>query len=109
MAPARHFVGKWSRALRVYPTYNAREEKFYFGGFMNENNAAELRLLYTRAEEAHQSAYRRAQWLERRLINAPTEEQFREIEKELQEQEKELRSLALEATRRRLDYVASLS
>lgn len=76
---------------------------------MNVANTAELRPQYVRAEEQHQSAFRRAQWLERRMLDAPTEAEFLRLEKELKEQEDTVRALAFEATRRRIDYLASLA
>ncbi len=61
---------------------------------------------FEQAERAHRDAFRRAQWLERRLMDAPTEEEYNRIKAELDRQEEELRGpLALALLRARSEWV----
>lgn len=56
------------------------------------------------AEKAHRDAFRRAEWLERRLLDAPTEEDYNRLAAELDQQEKELKTLGRELMRARAQW-----
>lgn len=61
---------------------------------------------FEKAEKVHNDAFRRAQWLERRLMAAPTEEDYNRIKAELDRQEEELKGpLALALLRARAEWV----
>ena len=67
----------------------------------------ELKTQYEAAEAEHRQAMRRATWLERRLYEAPTEEEYNRLSAELQAQEKTLAELGKACTLARLRYVAA--
>jgi len=67
----------------------------------------ELRAEFDAAERAHRAAYRRAQWLEKRLFDATTETEYQEIAAQLDAQETALKSLGQELTRARYAYTGA--
>lgn len=62
---------------------------------------------FEQAEKAYSDAFRRAQWLERRLMDAPTEEEYNRIKAELDRQEEQLKNLGLALTKARYEYGAA--
>ncbi len=66
----------------------------------------ELRAAYELAEKEHRSAFRRAQWLERRLLDAPTEQDYARIKAELDAQEELLKARGRELALARYKYCA---
>ena len=71
------------------------------------NSIQELKKAFVEAEERHRAAYRRAVWLERRLYDAPTEEDYQRISAELENQEKQLQELGLVVINARLAYTGA--
>ena len=71
------------------------------------NTVYELKAVFEAAEKAHRAAYRRAQWLERRLLDAPTEADYNSIAAELDRQEEQLKASGLALTRARYAYAAA--
>ena len=67
----------------------------------------EARKEFEQAEKAHNDAFRRAQWLENRLLNAPTEEEYNRIKAELDRQEEELKELSLALIKARYEWASA--
>lgn len=67
----------------------------------------ELRAEFDAAERAHRAAYRRAQWLEKRLFEATTETEYQEIAAQLDAQETALDPLNVALIRARSAYIGA--
>ena len=74
---------------------------------MDNRTLQELKRAYIEAEERHRDAYRRAIWLEKRLYEASTEEEFSSRQEELKTCEKMLQELAIIVSHARRIYVAA--
>ena len=74
---------------------------------MIKNELNELRAAYEQAEKSCLAAARRAQWLERRLFEAATDEEYAARATELETQEAALKDLGKTLTLARYDYVSA--
>lgn len=69
-------------------------------------NYDELRAAFEKAEKEYTAAYRRAQWLERRMMDAQTDDEYNDYARRLEAQEAALKPLGLAVIRARYEYTA---
>lgn len=74
---------------------------------MMNQTIQEMRQAYIDAETRQRAAYRRAVWLEQRLYEARTEEEYSAISAELEQWEKKLQELSAIAMTARYAYTAA--
>ena len=67
----------------------------------------EARRDFEQAEKAFNDAFRRAQWLERRLMDAPTEDEYKRLKTELDRREEELKDLSLALIKARYEWASA--
>ena len=66
-----------------------------------------LKIRYDDLERQHRAIFRKCEWLERQLLQAPTSQEFDLIEAQLEEQERALKELAGQLSYVRALYTAA--
>lgn len=69
-------------------------------------NLLEVRAAFEAAEKDYTRAYRRAQWLEARMMAAETDDEYNNYARQLEAQEAVLKPLGLKLMRARYEYTA---